>query len=168
MFSFNDLMVIASKCEMLYLSNVVIMNNNEIVPEKEEAAVSLEALFKALPNVKFFRYYLPKNSVNIITAKTAEQLFKIPHFLCLDRFEMNEIPGCFDIKSFYGHIKKNKKTLIFLDFSDQIPDEYETRLQTIVEEILGTENREYKVPRIYFSGITDSFDDKMRDLYNQN
>uniref|UniRef100_A0A914Q959 Uncharacterized protein n=1 Tax=Panagrolaimus davidi TaxID=227884 RepID=A0A914Q959_9BILA len=54
MFSFKDLMVIASKCEMLKLSNVVITNNDEIFPETEkgqlyfETAVSLEALVKAL------------------------------------------------------------------------------------------------------------------------
>uniref|UniRef100_A0A914QML3 Uncharacterized protein n=1 Tax=Panagrolaimus davidi TaxID=227884 RepID=A0A914QML3_9BILA len=58
MFSFNDLMIIASKSEMLDLSNVVVINNDEIVPKKDqfyfEAAVSLEALLKALPNVKNF------------------------------------------------------------------------------------------------------------------
>uniref|UniRef100_A0A914P320 Uncharacterized protein n=1 Tax=Panagrolaimus davidi TaxID=227884 RepID=A0A914P320_9BILA len=61
MFSFNDLMVIASKCEMLYLQCVVITNNDEAVPETEnnqfnfETAVSLEAVLKALPKVKTFR-----------------------------------------------------------------------------------------------------------------
>uniref|UniRef100_A0A914PBS3 Uncharacterized protein n=1 Tax=Panagrolaimus davidi TaxID=227884 RepID=A0A914PBS3_9BILA len=58
MFSFNDLMVIASKCEKLFLSNVVIMSNDEVVPETQkdcfETAVSLEALVKTLPNVKIF------------------------------------------------------------------------------------------------------------------
>uniref|UniRef100_A0A914QP48 Uncharacterized protein n=1 Tax=Panagrolaimus davidi TaxID=227884 RepID=A0A914QP48_9BILA len=46
MFSFNNLMVIASKCVVLYLSIVVIINNDKVV--------SLEALFKVLPNVKRF------------------------------------------------------------------------------------------------------------------
>uniref|UniRef100_A0A914PTK3 Uncharacterized protein n=1 Tax=Panagrolaimus davidi TaxID=227884 RepID=A0A914PTK3_9BILA len=85
------------------------MNNDEIVPETEkdyfETAVSLEVVFKALPNVKNFTYILPKNSINIITTKTVEELLKIPHFLSLDKFEMSEIPGCFDIETFYGHIK---------------------------------------------------------------
>uniref|UniRef100_A0A914QEA0 Uncharacterized protein n=1 Tax=Panagrolaimus davidi TaxID=227884 RepID=A0A914QEA0_9BILA len=169
MFSFNDLMVIASKCEMLRLSNVVIMNNDEKIPETEEDyfenAVSSEALFKALPNVKTFTYILPNNSLNIITTKTAEQLLKIPHFLSLERFHISGIPEIFDITSFYGHIKENKKTKIELYFSSQIIDEYKTRLQTIVHEILETENRYYKVPYIGFSGITYSSAEKMHALF---
>uniref|UniRef100_A0AC35F2Y0 Uncharacterized protein n=2 Tax=Panagrolaimus sp. PS1159 TaxID=55785 RepID=A0AC35F2Y0_9BILA len=173
MFSFNDLMVITSKCEMLSLSRVVIMNNDDVVPETEEGqfyfetAVSLEALFKALPKVKTFNYTLPENSLNIITTKTAEELLKIPHFLNLDKFGIGQIPEIFDIKSFYGHIKENKKKKINLYFSFQISDEYKTRLQTILDEILGTENRYYKVPWIYFSGITNSSYDKMEALYLQ-
>uniref|UniRef100_A0A914QYP7 Uncharacterized protein n=1 Tax=Panagrolaimus davidi TaxID=227884 RepID=A0A914QYP7_9BILA len=60
MFSFNDLMVTVSKCEILCLQCVVIMNNDEIIPETEEfqfyfkTAVSLEALVKVLTNVKSF------------------------------------------------------------------------------------------------------------------
>uniref|UniRef100_A0A914PRU7 Uncharacterized protein n=1 Tax=Panagrolaimus davidi TaxID=227884 RepID=A0A914PRU7_9BILA len=156
MFSFNDLMVIASKCETLYLSNVVIMNNDEVVPETEEYcfenAVSLETLFKALPNVKTFEYDLPNNSLNIVTTKTVEELLKIPHFLSLDKFVMKDIPETFDIKSFYDHIKKNKKTKIDLGFPRQISDEYKTQLQTIVDEILETKNRDYKVPYIFLQG----------------
>uniref|UniRef100_A0A914NXM4 Uncharacterized protein n=1 Tax=Panagrolaimus davidi TaxID=227884 RepID=A0A914NXM4_9BILA len=104
MFSFNDLMVIASKCEMLHLLSVVIMNNDEVVPETEGAAVSLEALFKALPNVKTFTYKLPYDLPHnyIITTKTAQELLKIKHFLSFDKFELNEIPEIFDITSFYG------------------------------------------------------------------
>uniref|UniRef100_A0A914PCB2 Uncharacterized protein n=1 Tax=Panagrolaimus davidi TaxID=227884 RepID=A0A914PCB2_9BILA len=170
MFSFNDLMVIASKCELLHLSNVVIMNNDEIIPERDyfETAISLEALVKALPNVKSFRYNLPDISLNIITTKTVEELLKIPHFLSLDKFEIYEIPGIFDIKNFYGHIKENKNTKIDLHFSRQISDEYKTRLRTIIDEIHETENRDYKVPIIYFSGITNSSYDKMLTLYRQN
>uniref|UniRef100_A0AC35F3C8 Uncharacterized protein n=1 Tax=Panagrolaimus sp. PS1159 TaxID=55785 RepID=A0AC35F3C8_9BILA len=150
------------------------MNNNEKVPETEEdqyyfeAAVSLEDLLKALPNVKTFTYHFPKNSSNIITTKTAKELLKIPHFLSLDKFEIGEIPEVFDIESFYGHIKKNTETNIDLHFSRQISDEYKNRLQKIVDEIVKKENRDYKLPRIYFSGITASSRNKMYDLYFQN
>uniref|UniRef100_A0A914QLU4 Uncharacterized protein n=1 Tax=Panagrolaimus davidi TaxID=227884 RepID=A0A914QLU4_9BILA len=172
MCSFNDLMVIASKCEILFLSNVVVMNNNEKVPETEgdgfETAISLEALFIALPNVKTFQYLLPDNYLNITTSKTAEELLKIPHFLSLEKFGISQIPEIFDNYSFFGHIKENKKTKIELDFSYQISDEYKTRLQTIVDEILETKNRDYKVPRINFSGITNSSNVKIRALYRQN
>uniref|UniRef100_A0A914PBW0 Uncharacterized protein n=1 Tax=Panagrolaimus davidi TaxID=227884 RepID=A0A914PBW0_9BILA len=168
MFSFNELMIIASKCEMLYLWCVALMNKNETVSETEETAISLEALFKALPNVKSFTYFLPDNSENIITTKTAEELVKIPHFLSLDEFTMREIPEIFDITSFYGHIKENKITKINLYFSDPISDEYKTRLQTIVDQILETENRDYKVPWISFSGITNSSFGKMLALYREN
>uniref|UniRef100_A0AC35GEH8 Uncharacterized protein n=1 Tax=Panagrolaimus sp. PS1159 TaxID=55785 RepID=A0AC35GEH8_9BILA len=111
MFSFIDLMVIASKCENLHLTNVVIMNNDDGVHETEEEqfyfenAVSLEALFKALPNLKTFTNLLPYNSLNIITTKTAEELIKIQHFLSLDKFVMYGIPEIFDINTFYDHIK---------------------------------------------------------------
>uniref|UniRef100_A0A914QZL9 Uncharacterized protein n=1 Tax=Panagrolaimus davidi TaxID=227884 RepID=A0A914QZL9_9BILA len=172
MFSLNDLMVIASKSETLNLSYVVIMNNDKVVPEIEEDyfeyAVSLETLLKALPNVKNFTYELPRNSLNIITTKTAEELLEIPYFLSLDKFDITGIPDIFDINTFYGHIKKNKKTNIQLEYFFHISDEYETRLQTIVDEILETENRDYKVPIISFPGITNSSYDKMRALFYQN
>uniref|UniRef100_A0A914P4D1 Uncharacterized protein n=1 Tax=Panagrolaimus davidi TaxID=227884 RepID=A0A914P4D1_9BILA len=172
MFSYNDLMVIASKCEMFHLSNVVIINKDEVLPEKAidsfKTAISLEAVLKALPNVKTFRYWLPKNSLNIITTKTDKELLKIPHFLNLDKFEIIQIPDIFDIKSFYGYIKENKKTKIDLHFSDQTSNEYKTQLQTIVDEILETEKRDYKVPRIVFSPMAYSSFNKMDDLYRQN
>uniref|UniRef100_A0A914PAG2 Uncharacterized protein n=1 Tax=Panagrolaimus davidi TaxID=227884 RepID=A0A914PAG2_9BILA len=172
-FSFNNLMVIASKCEILFLSNVVISNNDEIIPETEEdqfyfeTAVSLEVLFNALPNVKSFTYYLPENSLNIFTTKTVDELLKIPYFFSLDKFEIGEIPEIFDINIFYGHIKENKKTKIELDFSRQISDAYKIRLQKIIDEILETENRDYKVPKIDFPGITGSSREKMRALCYQ-
>uniref|UniRef100_A0A914PTR1 DUF38 domain-containing protein n=1 Tax=Panagrolaimus davidi TaxID=227884 RepID=A0A914PTR1_9BILA len=165
--SFNDLMVIASKCEKLFLSNVVIMKNDDIVPETEEDAVSLEALLKALPNVKSFTYHLRENSLNIITSKTVEELLKIPHFLSLNIFQITEIPEIFDIETFYCHIKENKKTKTELYFSDQISDEFKIRLQTIVDEILETKNRDYKVPYFGFSGMTRSSHDKMCALCRQ-
>uniref|UniRef100_A0A914PPN0 Uncharacterized protein n=1 Tax=Panagrolaimus davidi TaxID=227884 RepID=A0A914PPN0_9BILA len=149
------------------------MKNDEVVHKTKkfqfyfETAVSFEALFKALPNVKTFTYYPPNNSLNIFSTKTAEKLLKIPHFLSLDKFGINEIPEFFDIKSFYGHIKENKKTNIELDFSGQISDKYKTRLQTIVDEILATENRDFKVPWIGFSRITSISRDKMLALYRQ-
>uniref|UniRef100_A0A914QSR2 Uncharacterized protein n=1 Tax=Panagrolaimus davidi TaxID=227884 RepID=A0A914QSR2_9BILA len=150
------------------------MNNDEKVPETEEnqfyfeTAVSLEDIFNALPNVKTFRYFLPYNCVNIITSKTADELLKIPHFLSLDKFEISQIPEIFDIETFYGHIKENKKTKIHLDFSCQIYGEYEIRLQTVVDEILETKIRDYKVPRIDFPGITRSSREKMHALHFQN
>uniref|UniRef100_A0A914Q368 Uncharacterized protein n=1 Tax=Panagrolaimus davidi TaxID=227884 RepID=A0A914Q368_9BILA len=177
MFSFNDLMHIASKCEVLCLLSVVIMNNDEIVLETEEdqiyfeTAVSLEAIFKALPNVKEFTYKLPENSLNIITTKTAKELLKIPHFLSLDKFQISQIPEIFDIKSFFGYIKENKKTNIQLEFPYQISDAYNIQLQAIVDEILEMElnfYNDYKVPWISFSGMTRSSYNTMCTLYRQN
>uniref|UniRef100_A0A914R0E4 Uncharacterized protein n=1 Tax=Panagrolaimus davidi TaxID=227884 RepID=A0A914R0E4_9BILA len=154
MFFYNDLMVLASKCKELFLSNVVITNNDEVVPETKEdylkTAISLEALVKALPNVKTYEYHLANSSLNIITTKTAEELLKIPHFLSLERFAISGIPETFDIKCFYGHIKENKKTKISLSFSRPLSGEYETQILTIVHEILETENHDYKVPTIAF------------------
>uniref|UniRef100_A0AC35GW22 Uncharacterized protein n=1 Tax=Panagrolaimus sp. PS1159 TaxID=55785 RepID=A0AC35GW22_9BILA len=109
--------------------------------------------------------FLPKNSSKIITTSTAEELFKIPHFLSLDKFGMFEIPETFDIKSFYDHIKVNEKTKIDLDFSRQISNEYKTQLQTIVYEIIETEYLGYKMTRIDFSGMTNDSREKMFDLY---
>uniref|UniRef100_A0A914QVY5 Uncharacterized protein n=1 Tax=Panagrolaimus davidi TaxID=227884 RepID=A0A914QVY5_9BILA len=106
--------------------------------------------------------------LNIITTKTAEELLKNPHFLSLDKFELIGIPEIFDIQSFYGHIIDNKKTWIDLHFFRQISDEYKIQLQTIVDEILVTQNRVYKVPIIGFPGITISSYRKMFTLYRRN
>uniref|UniRef100_A0A914PQA6 Uncharacterized protein n=1 Tax=Panagrolaimus davidi TaxID=227884 RepID=A0A914PQA6_9BILA len=97
---------------------------------------------------------------------TVEELLEIPHFLSLDEFRIWRIPEIFDIISFYGHIKKNKKTWIDLNFFRQISDEYKTRIQTIVDEILETEDRVYKIPSIYFSEITHSSRERMYALYS--
>uniref|UniRef100_A0A914Z948 Uncharacterized protein n=1 Tax=Panagrolaimus superbus TaxID=310955 RepID=A0A914Z948_9BILA len=55
--------------------------------------------------------------------------------------------------SFYSFMKKNKNAKMFLKFSDEISEEFKTRLETIVDEIIGAKNHGYEPPYIEFPGL---------------
>uniref|UniRef100_A0A914Q5I8 Uncharacterized protein n=1 Tax=Panagrolaimus davidi TaxID=227884 RepID=A0A914Q5I8_9BILA len=59
----------------------------------------------------------------------------------------------------------NKYTKIKVEFSDKIPEDYKIRVEQIIDEIIGTENHEYTVPRIVFQGLAEEKMQKMRSLF---
>uniref|UniRef100_A0AC34FG67 Uncharacterized protein n=1 Tax=Panagrolaimus sp. ES5 TaxID=591445 RepID=A0AC34FG67_9BILA len=99
----------------------------------------------------------------MITSKTSKELSKIPHFATLDRFCLYAIPEVFDIESYYVNMKKNKHTKIGFHFCDTISDQYKTRLEAIIDEIIAAKNHQYKTPRIYLNGLDQ---EKKRKLYS--
>uniref|UniRef100_A0A914RCS6 Uncharacterized protein n=1 Tax=Panagrolaimus davidi TaxID=227884 RepID=A0A914RCS6_9BILA len=162
--NFYGLKMIAKKCEKVVFDNVAVINNGNSV-------VTLEKIVGVLPNIQKFKYDFRGNANFIMKFETVAELIQLQNFLNVTRFELRNIPVTFDVSTFYNHIKKNQTAEYHLHFGyvisvDEIPEdeieggipdieinvEYKTRLQKIVDEILETENRDYKVPIIEFDG----------------
>uniref|UniRef100_A0AC34G6E1 Uncharacterized protein n=1 Tax=Panagrolaimus sp. ES5 TaxID=591445 RepID=A0AC34G6E1_9BILA len=77
-----------------------------------------------------------------------KELCQIPHFATLDDFSLKKIPEAFNLESF----SKKQCSDIELGFCDSISEAYKVQLESVVDEVIAAENREYKVPRIAFPG----------------
>uniref|UniRef100_A0AC35FH75 Uncharacterized protein n=1 Tax=Panagrolaimus sp. PS1159 TaxID=55785 RepID=A0AC35FH75_9BILA len=110
--------------------------NDEIVP--------LEKLVKALPKVKEIRF--DDNLISsCITSNTVKELLKIRHISKISQMKLDGIPEKFDLETFYMYFKKNKHTEFRIGFRDDaISEAYKIRIETIVDEIIATENHDYK------------------------
>uniref|UniRef100_A0A914P520 Uncharacterized protein n=1 Tax=Panagrolaimus davidi TaxID=227884 RepID=A0A914P520_9BILA len=130
----------ASKCEEILLCNSTIKNDNGSI-------LSIQAIISALPKLKIFRCV---HSSKMINYKTVEELLCIPHFYSLQYFHLTNIPDTFDIGLFYEYIKINKKTKIYLHYSNQISQGYKYRLQMIAKDIIKRTKSQhsFKVPMI--------------------
>uniref|UniRef100_A0A914P6W2 Uncharacterized protein n=1 Tax=Panagrolaimus davidi TaxID=227884 RepID=A0A914P6W2_9BILA len=166
---FDELIFLASNAETIRFdggSERTFEDPTSIIKNADGSFSPLEKIFAALPKVKKF-YYTPPSD-DFITTNTVKELLKISHFSNLDYFRMVFIPVSFDIETFYDYIKGNKKTRIYLLFSPDISEAYKTRLQTIVNEILQTQTRDFKVPYISFDGSVIEDDELLWDLFLEN
>uniref|UniRef100_A0A914P1L1 Uncharacterized protein n=1 Tax=Panagrolaimus davidi TaxID=227884 RepID=A0A914P1L1_9BILA len=100
----DDLIFLASKCELVSFSRVTVKN-------KDGSKVALEKIIEALP-------------------------------------------------------EKNKKTKIELKFRNQISFDYQNRLQEIVDEIIGAEYHDYRIPMFNFPDIDGESYKKLFELFN--
>uniref|UniRef100_A0A914NXN6 Uncharacterized protein n=1 Tax=Panagrolaimus davidi TaxID=227884 RepID=A0A914NXN6_9BILA len=58
-------------------------------------------------------------------------------------------------------MKNNEFTEVRLDFGIPLSDGYKIRLNSIVDEILATQNHDYSVPWIGFDGMDDEKYDQL-------
>uniref|UniRef100_A0A914R5C3 Uncharacterized protein n=1 Tax=Panagrolaimus davidi TaxID=227884 RepID=A0A914R5C3_9BILA len=155
--SYNEFLFFTSNVEKLSLYKTIVKN--------EDATIfPLEKIIELLPAIKDF-YFYDNPGFKLITKNTAKELLKIPHFSTIEEFYMYFVPEIFDIETFYAYIKTNKYTKIKVEFSDKISEDYKIRVEQIIDEIIGTENHEYNVPRIVFQGLAEEKMHKMRSLF---
>uniref|UniRef100_A0A914QET2 Uncharacterized protein n=1 Tax=Panagrolaimus davidi TaxID=227884 RepID=A0A914QET2_9BILA len=135
--SFNDLSLLISSAQIIHLNNVIVKKGDSDIPLEDIIAIAV--------NAKSVEVYRPT-----ISPKTMKELLRIPHFATLDNFTLNYVSEVFDIDAFYVYMKKNQHTKFYLKFDSQISDAYKNRLKTIIDEILETEELDYKPPFIMF------------------
>uniref|UniRef100_A0A914QGS0 Uncharacterized protein n=1 Tax=Panagrolaimus davidi TaxID=227884 RepID=A0A914QGS0_9BILA len=75
-----------------------------------------------------------------------KELIKIEHFWKINYICFEGLTDNFDIKTFYDYMKKNKQTRFRLRFSYSIYTAYRNRLEEIIDEVIETQNHDYKVP----------------------
>uniref|UniRef100_A0A914QGT2 Uncharacterized protein n=1 Tax=Panagrolaimus davidi TaxID=227884 RepID=A0A914QGT2_9BILA len=142
--SYNDFVFVSSNVETIGLSRVVVKNEDVTI-------VPLEKLVKALPKINDVHLTDDRLSSSI-TLNTVKELLTIPHFSKISKISLHEIPETFDVETYFAFIKKIKQIKFGLLFQLSISDAYKTRLEAIFDEILQTENHDYKVPFIHFWG----------------
>uniref|UniRef100_A0AC35FTS5 Uncharacterized protein n=1 Tax=Panagrolaimus sp. PS1159 TaxID=55785 RepID=A0AC35FTS5_9BILA len=150
--SYSDFLFLSSNVENIELMSVVVKNEDGTI-------VPLEKLVKALPKIKFISFF---------TSNTVKELLIIPHFSKISKIILENIPETFDIETCFAFIKKNKYTQFDIFVYDTISDAYKTRLEAIIDEILQTENHDYKVPLFDFTGIDLQKWRKLLSLYEKN
>uniref|UniRef100_A0A914PZM8 Uncharacterized protein n=1 Tax=Panagrolaimus davidi TaxID=227884 RepID=A0A914PZM8_9BILA len=139
--SYHDLSLIISSAERIKLTNVIVKHS-------DSSDAPLEDIVAVTVNAKSVIVDKPT-----ITLKTIKELTKLPNFKELDGFTLYDLSEVFDIYEFYGYMKKNQHTKIYISFDEQISDAFKNRLETIVDEILETKHINYKPPLIKFYGV---------------
>uniref|UniRef100_A0A914RCC5 Uncharacterized protein n=1 Tax=Panagrolaimus davidi TaxID=227884 RepID=A0A914RCC5_9BILA len=147
--SFNDLSLLISSAETIRFICVIVKHVNR-------SDVPIEDIIAIAVNAEHVDVYKPT-----ITPKTMKQLLQIPHFATLGYLGLYDLSEVFDIEAFYDYMKKNRHTKFYLTFDDQITDAFTNRLETIVDEILETQQFNYKPPVIKFTGLDDQKYEKL-------
>uniref|UniRef100_A0A914QNS5 Uncharacterized protein n=1 Tax=Panagrolaimus davidi TaxID=227884 RepID=A0A914QNS5_9BILA len=132
------------------LKNIVFYNN--VVKNENDETVPFEKLIAVLPKIKSIVFY-DKIDSSCITKNTVKELLKISHFSKIDKLYFFHIPETFDIETFFTYLKKNKHTKFTISFGNSISETYKNRLEAIVDEIIETEEHDYKIPEIEYNGI---------------
>uniref|UniRef100_A0A914QGT6 Uncharacterized protein n=1 Tax=Panagrolaimus davidi TaxID=227884 RepID=A0A914QGT6_9BILA len=91
----------------------------------------------------------------------------IPHFMTLDSLKLFNVPEAFDLENYYIYMKKNERTEVELEFGLPLSDGYRILLNSIVDDIIATENHDYTPPWIEFYGMdAEKFDQLESIVYN--
>uniref|UniRef100_A0A914P5M5 Uncharacterized protein n=1 Tax=Panagrolaimus davidi TaxID=227884 RepID=A0A914P5M5_9BILA len=138
--SFIELSLLISSAEKIDFHTVIVKKCDAVIPLEDIVAIAV--------NAKYVTVTKPT-----ITSKTMKKLTELSHFLKLDNFELYDLCEVFDIDAFYFYMKKNPHTKFYLKFDPQISEGYMNRLETIVDEILETEEFDYKPPWLDFIGL---------------
>uniref|UniRef100_A0AC35GTL2 Uncharacterized protein n=1 Tax=Panagrolaimus sp. PS1159 TaxID=55785 RepID=A0AC35GTL2_9BILA len=102
-----------------------------------------------------------RNVENLIS-ETPNEIFGVIQFPKTIA-QIQDIPECFDIETFFKNLKKNK-AFISLEFAENCSENFQNQLETIIEEILGTETFNYIPPLILFPELNTEKKKGMLDL----
>uniref|UniRef100_A0A914PLG4 DUF38 domain-containing protein n=1 Tax=Panagrolaimus davidi TaxID=227884 RepID=A0A914PLG4_9BILA len=151
--------------ELLFLSNKlkhVCLHESYVYYPGGKQLVPFEVIIATLPMVQAF--CIEQTNVICDLSKTSTELVKIPHFKNLDVFLCRGFDESFDIEKFFEHLKKNQQTRVYISYTGQLSQEYEEKLDMIIEEILNAE-----LPRSYippFIGYDGQLNDQREILYH--
>uniref|UniRef100_A0A914Q4R4 Uncharacterized protein n=1 Tax=Panagrolaimus davidi TaxID=227884 RepID=A0A914Q4R4_9BILA len=151
--SYFDLPLLTSSAEKVYFNQVVVKH-------KDGSSVEVQKIVEIASNATRIHIAHPT-----ITTETMEKLLKIPHFLSLRDFAIENVPQVFDMEAFYAHMKKNKATIFHLFFDESISDAYMKRLDEITDEIIATKEFDYEPVLFRFRGLDDEREKKLNDIY---
>uniref|UniRef100_A0AC35F177 DUF38 domain-containing protein n=1 Tax=Panagrolaimus sp. PS1159 TaxID=55785 RepID=A0AC35F177_9BILA len=155
---FNDLFPRYSTIKTVNLPHVSVICEDGTV-------ASVEKILTNFPNVKKFYY---KNDTVTYSPNLVENLLKIPHFLNITHFRLDSLSDTFNIEKFYEFVKKTDGMIVILNFAETISEEYQNRLEAIVDEILESyENNnsviQYKPIFMKFPGLDEFKIDMLAD-----
>uniref|UniRef100_A0AC35FHT7 Uncharacterized protein n=1 Tax=Panagrolaimus sp. PS1159 TaxID=55785 RepID=A0AC35FHT7_9BILA len=156
---FNEYLMLALNVKLLAFVDVIVRN-------LDGTLTSVEKLVECASKLKEF-CLVTVAVISPPSTKTVEELLKLPHFFTLDNFVWASIPEVFDITKLYNYIKKNNtQTKFFLCFTDQLSDEYQNLLESIIDEIIETEKHVYQPPFIGYAGMYSEKYKKIESIYD--
>uniref|UniRef100_A0A914Q5T1 Uncharacterized protein n=1 Tax=Panagrolaimus davidi TaxID=227884 RepID=A0A914Q5T1_9BILA len=87
-------------------------------------------------------------NVENVISKTPEEIFKVIQFPKTIA-QIQNVPESFNIETFFKNLKKNK-AFISLEFAENCSENFQNQLETIIDEIFGTETFNFIPPLILF------------------
>uniref|UniRef100_A0A914PB93 DUF38 domain-containing protein n=1 Tax=Panagrolaimus davidi TaxID=227884 RepID=A0A914PB93_9BILA len=130
------------------------------VVNRDGKEIAFEKLVELIPEVYSMEYYF-KNNDKTITAKSVKELLKLPQLQNFIEFRLFYVPEALDIQIFFAHIKKSRGMFQF-EFAGALSVAYQSRLETIIDEIIETQTFDYIPPFIYYPEMGD---EKSHELY---
>uniref|UniRef100_A0AC35GMM5 Uncharacterized protein n=1 Tax=Panagrolaimus sp. PS1159 TaxID=55785 RepID=A0AC35GMM5_9BILA len=153
---FNEYLMLALNVKVLAFVDVIVKN-------LDGTLISVEKLVEGASKLKIFGLVTEAVSLPPST-KAFEELLK--RLFTLEIFTWIGIPEVFDIAKFYNYIKENNtQTKLYFCFTDQLSDEHQNLLETIIDEIIETEKHEYQPPFICYAGMNREKYKKIESIF---
>uniref|UniRef100_A0AC34GTV5 DUF38 domain-containing protein n=1 Tax=Panagrolaimus sp. ES5 TaxID=591445 RepID=A0AC34GTV5_9BILA len=117
--------------------------------------VPMDEIIKLLPKIEYILWAPSDASISTITSISTLKFIDLLNPTTLKSLTMFVIPESFDFKFIFKFIYANPTIDFWLDFGDEISDEYAKILQDYVDELIKTSS--YKTQRIFirFPQISD-------------
>uniref|UniRef100_A0A914QY27 Uncharacterized protein n=1 Tax=Panagrolaimus davidi TaxID=227884 RepID=A0A914QY27_9BILA len=144
----DEFLFVTAKTGRVCFSDLTVVN-------RDGKEIAFEKLVELIPEVYCLEHCF-KNNDKTVTANTVKDILKLHHRhifgTCV--FRLFSVPEAFDIETLFAHIKKSKG-MFQLEFADALSDDYRSRLETIIDELIEAENFDYIPPFIFYPGMDD-------------
>uniref|UniRef100_A0A914P1I0 DUF38 domain-containing protein n=1 Tax=Panagrolaimus davidi TaxID=227884 RepID=A0A914P1I0_9BILA len=155
----DEFLFVAAKTGRVRFYDLTVVN-------RDGKEITFEKLVELIPEVYSFKYYFKDND-KTVTAKSVKEILKLPRLHNFSEFRLLNVPEVFDIECFFAHIKKSKG-IFELEFAAALSVPYQSRLEAIIDELIGTHTFDYIPPFIFFPGLDFEKFNKLSDVCLEN
>jgi hypothetical protein len=149
----DEFLFVTAKTSRVRFSDLTVVNSDG----KE---IAFEKLVELTPEVCSLDHCF-KSDDKTVTAKSVKEMVKFLHLHNFVEFRLYNVPEAFDIETFFAHIKKSKR-MFQLEFAGPLSVPYQSRLESIADELLEAHTFDYIPPFIFYPEMDD---EKRLELY---
>uniref|UniRef100_A0A914P5K1 DUF38 domain-containing protein n=1 Tax=Panagrolaimus davidi TaxID=227884 RepID=A0A914P5K1_9BILA len=155
----DEFLFITAKTARVRFADLTVVN-------RDGKEIAFEKLVELIPEARSLDHCFKDND-KTLTAKTVKELLKLPRLQNFDEFRLFNVPEAFDIEAFFAHIKKSKG-MFQLGFAGSLSDDYQSRLEAIVDELIQAETFDFIPPFIFYPGMDDEKCLKLSKICEEN
>uniref|UniRef100_A0A914P6L9 Uncharacterized protein n=1 Tax=Panagrolaimus davidi TaxID=227884 RepID=A0A914P6L9_9BILA len=127
----DEFLFLAAKTGRVCFTDLTVVN-------RDGKEIAFEKLVELIPEARSLDHYFKDND-KTVTAKTVEELLKLPSLQNFNVFRLFNVPEAFDVETFFAHIKAK----------------IQGRLEAIVDELIEAETFDYIPPFISYPEMDD-------------
>uniref|UniRef100_A0AC35GSU2 DUF38 domain-containing protein n=1 Tax=Panagrolaimus sp. PS1159 TaxID=55785 RepID=A0AC35GSU2_9BILA len=156
----DEFSFLAAKTRRVIFIDLTVVN-------RDGKEIAFEKLVELIPEVYSLDHTF-KDDDKTITAKSVEELLKLPRLQNFSEFRLFNIPEAFDIDEFlFSHIEKSK-SIFELVFADDLSVDYQSRLEAIIDGLIEAQIFDYIPPFISYPEMMESvWDDEKLDKLSE-